>query len=199
MLLNLIIAGVGGQGNVLASQIIGHAAVSNGYHVTIGETFGLSQRGGPVLSHIRISDKKEGIGPLIPPHMADVIVGIEPLESLRVLKEFGHFDTITITNARPIYPVNVIAGDAKYPSPEEIKSILEKVCKEVYWMEATEMAIQLGDPIFLNVIMLGALCSLPIVPIFQSDLLKVIKVILPASKLHLNEKAFEIGGNAIAC
>ena len=77
MPLNVIINGVGGQGNVLASQVVGRAAVNREFKVTIGETFGLSQRGGPVMSHIRIS-KERNYGPLIPPNMCDIIVGLEP-------------------------------------------------------------------------------------------------------------------------
>ena len=80
MPLNIIISGVGGQGNVLASQVLGGVASDNGFNVTIGETFGLSQRGGPVMSHVRLSKKKH-YGPLIPPNMGHIIIGLEPLEA----------------------------------------------------------------------------------------------------------------------
>lgn len=112
MVFNLIITGVGGQGNVLASQIVGRAAVNKDWRVTVGETFGLSQRGGPVMSHIRLSEKFN-CAPLIPPNMAHVIVGLEPLETLRILMEYGNEDTVFIVNSRPIYPLNVIAGAMK--------------------------------------------------------------------------------------
>jgi len=79
---NLIITGVGGQGNVLSSQLIGQAFVSKGYYATIGETYGASQRGGSVMSHIRISSEKQ-LSPLIPKGMADIVVALEPLEALR--------------------------------------------------------------------------------------------------------------------
>ncbi|MFH1757501.1 MAG: 2-oxoacid:acceptor oxidoreductase family protein, partial [Pseudomonadota bacterium] len=78
---NLIITGVGGQGNVLSSQLIGQAFVHKGYFTTIGETYGASQRGGSVMSHIRISSKKQ-LSPLIPKGKADVIVALEPVEAL---------------------------------------------------------------------------------------------------------------------
>ncbi len=192
MELNLIITGVGGQGNVLASQIIGNAAVKKGLKISIGETFGLSQRGGPVMSHIRISDNK-ACGPLIPPNMADIILGIEPLECLRIIKEFGNEETIVISNSRPIYPINVIAGDVAYPDTDEIKQVLEKTCKTLFWLEATELAIELGNPILLNVIMLGALSALPIFPVSEVDLLEMICKFLPSSKLEVNKKAFKKG------
>ena len=114
MPLNLIITGVGGQGNVLASQIIGRAAVQTGLKVTIGETFGLSQRGGSVMSHVRLSREKH-YGPVIPPNKSHIIVGLEPLEALRILMEFGNENTVFIVNSRPVYPLNVISGEAIYP------------------------------------------------------------------------------------
>ncbi|MBW1782907.1 MAG: 2-oxoacid:acceptor oxidoreductase family protein [Deltaproteobacteria bacterium] len=150
-LLNLIITGVGGQGNVLASQILGRAAVKRGCRVTIGETFGLSQRGGAVMSHIRISEDRN-YGPLIPPNMAHVIVGLEPLETLRTVEEYGNEETIFIANSRPIHPLNVIAGDVQYPDPEWIKDILEKAGQRLFWLNATEEALDLGGPIMLNMI-----------------------------------------------
>jgi len=85
---NLIITGVGGQGNVLASQILGRVLLKNGYSVTVGETYGLSQRGGAVLSHIRVS-RTMTLGPLIPMGMAHAVVALEPAEALRVLPDYG--------------------------------------------------------------------------------------------------------------
>jgi len=195
-LLNLIITGVGGQGNVLASQILGRAAVKRGCRVTIGETFGLSQRGGAVMSHIRISEDRN-YGPLIPPNMAHVIVGLEPLETLRTVEEYANEETIFIANSRPIHPLNVIAGDVEYPDPEWIKDILEKAGQRLFWLNATEEALDLGGPIMLNMIMLGGLCALPDIPLIASDIEAVVKTVFPASKLPANEKALEIGGNMI--
>ena len=192
MNLNLIITGVGGQGNVLASQIIGHAAVAKKLKVSVGETFGLSQRGGPVLSHIRLSTEKVR-GPLIPKHKADIIVGIEPLESLRVVNEFGHANSIIISNSRPIYPVNVIAGAATYPTAEEIKHSLTTSTKKLYWVDATNLALDLGNPILLNVILLGVLSALDNFPLDSNDIMTTIKTLLPESALIANQKALELG------
>ena len=194
--INLIITGVGGQGNVLASQIVGQAAVKNGFRVTIGETFGLSQRGGAVMSHIRISEKRN-YGPLIPPNMAHVIIGLEPLETLRTIEEFGNEETVFIANSRPIHPLNVIAGDVEYPEPEWIRDVLGNAGGELFWLNATQMALDLGGPIMLNMIMLGALCSLPVVPLDVKDIEGVIETIFPAAKLAANLKALEIGEEII--
>ena len=189
---NLIITGVGGQGNVLASQIIGTAAVDRGFKVTIGETFGLSQRGGPVMSHIRLS-RERNYGPLIPPNMAHFIIGLEPLETIRILLDYGNSETTFIVNSRPIYPLNVIAGDVEYPDPERIRSILAEAGGKLYWLDATQMAVELGDPILLNMIMLGALCGLSNFPFEIQDLKGALKQIFPASKLEINYRALDMG------
>jgi len=196
MSLNIIITGVGGQGNVLASQILGRAAVQKGFKVTIGETFGLSQRGGPVMSHVRLSRKKN-FGPIIPPNMAHIIAGLEPLETLRIVMEYGNKDTVFVVNSRPIYPLNVIAGDVEYPDPEWIRDILSKSGSRLFWLEATRIAVKLGGPIMLNMIILGALCSLPDVPVDSGDIKTILKDIFPESKLEPNYEALDIGGGLI--
>jgi indolepyruvate ferredoxin oxidoreductase beta subunit len=124
--LDLIITGVGGQGNVLASQVLGRALLKAGYSVTVGETFGLSQRGGAVMSMVRITRDKT-MGPLIPENRATAVVSLEPLEALRVLGPYGNAQVIVLTNNRPLMPVNVIAGANKYPELEELKASLQKL------------------------------------------------------------------------
>jgi indolepyruvate ferredoxin oxidoreductase beta subunit len=193
---NLIITGVGGQGNVLASQIVGRAAVNRDLRVTVGETFGLSQRGGPVMSHIRLS-RGFNCAPLIPPNMAHVIVGLEPLETLRILMEYGNEDTVFIVNSRPIYPLNVIAGDVAYPDTEKIRSVLTEFGQRVFWLEATQLALELGEPILLNMIMLGALSALPDFPLDTGDFRSALQDIFPESKLEVNFRALDMGASLI--
>jgi len=196
MLLNLIITGVGGQGNVLASQILGKAAVNKGFQVTIGETFGLSQRGGAVMSHVRLSDGKS-YGPVIPPNMADIIVGLEPLETLRVFPEYAKKNSTLIVNARPIYPLNVIAGDVDYPELHWIRDALDRDGNRLFWLNATQLAVELGGPIMLNMIMLGAVCELPEVPLKRVDIQQILSAVFPKSRLEGNLRALEIGGELI--
>ena len=193
MELNLIIAGVGGQGNVLASQVLGQAAVQKGLRVTIGETFGLSQRGGPVLSHVRLSDSRLR-GPIIPPNSAHIMVGLEPLEPIRILKEFGNENTIFIVNSRPIHPLNVIAGEASYPDEAWLKESLKRFGSRVFWIDGTALAISLGGAIMLNMIMLGALTAIDDFPVSTIDIKQVVRDIFPASKLELNDQALDMGG-----
>lgn len=196
MPLNLIITGVGGQGNVLASQIIGRAAVKRDLKVTVGETFGLSQRGGPVMSHIRLS-RRRNYGPLIPPNEAHIIIGLEPLETIRILLEYGNSETVFVVNSWPIHPLNVIAGEVEYPDTGDIRSILEISSGKLYWLEATRLAIELGDPILLNMIMLGTLCALPDFPLEVDDFKDVLKDMFSESKLGVNYKALERGEELI--
>ncbi len=193
---NLIITGVGGQGNVLASQIVGRAAVDREFKVTIGETFGLSQRGGPVMSHIRLS-KERHYGPLIPPNMAHVVIGLEPLETIRILLEYGNEETIFVVNSRPIHPLNVIAGDVEYPDPEKIRSVIAESGGALCWLDATKMAVELGDPILLNMIMLGALSGLSVFPLEITDFKSAIERVFAPSKLQINYKALDMGGKLI--
>ncbi|MFH0844840.1 MAG: indolepyruvate oxidoreductase subunit beta [Pseudomonadota bacterium] len=194
---NLIITGVGGQGNVIASQIVGRAALNKGFRVTIGETFGLSQRGGPVMSHIRLS-RDHNYGPLIPPNKAHIIVGLEPLETIRILLGYGNEKTVFLVNSRPIYPLNVIAGDVQYPGLEKIRNVLERFGESLYWLDATQKALDLGGPILLNMIMLGALCGLTRFPLDMADFREALKEVFHESKWELNYRALDIGMDLIS-
>lgn len=113
---NIVITGVGGQGNVMASRVLANMLVRRGFTVTIGETFGMSQRGGSVMSHIRVSSTAVW-SPQIPKGRADLIVAIEPIEAIRVLIDYGNPAVKVLVNMRPIYPVGVITGEAEYPGP----------------------------------------------------------------------------------
>jgi len=161
---NVVICGVGGQGNVLASQILASAAVREGFIVTVGETYGASQRGGSVQSHVRFS-RRERYGPLIPKGMAHVILGFEPVEMLRVLAELGSRRTRVIVNPRPIYPIEVLAGDAEYPEVEEILGRARRLAAEVKVVEATEIAREVGDTLVQNMVMVGCLVGDGLVPV----------------------------------
>jgi len=194
---NLIITGVGGQGNVLASQVLGRALVKSGFLVTIGETYGLSQRGGSVMSHIRIS-KKRRMGPLIPVSKAHAVVGLEPIEALRVLPEYGNDEVVCIVNSRPVHPLGVIAGERDYPDLAEIESALTELSAKYYRVDATEIAMRLGASIMANVVMIGALSGAGLLPLSTDDVLKEIETSFPESKRELNREAFAIGVEAVS-
>ena len=190
--LNLVISGSGGQGNVLAAQWVGEALIRAGRRITVGDTYGLSQRGGSVMSHIRVS-KERRYGPLIPGGRAHVILGLEPVETLRVLIAYGNRSVVTLTNTRPVYPQGVIAGENEYPSEERLLSALNELSERTYWVPATEIARGLGDPIMANVVMIGALWGSGVLPAEPSTISAVLEDRLPASKLEANRRAFDTG------
>lgn len=193
---NLIITGVGGQGNVLVSQLLGQAFVSKGFFTTIGETYGASQRGGSVMSHLRISQKKL-LSPLIPQGKADIVVALEPVEALRVLTYYGNAETTVFCNTRPIYPIDVISGDEEYPDFEEIKRYLAKLAKEVYYISATEKAMEMGNPILGNMIIIGALLAAKLLPLTLEDFQGTLANNFSGSRLETNLQALKEGERLI--
>jgi len=193
---NLIITGVGGQGNVLSSQMIGQALVAKGYWVTIGETYGASQRGGSVMSHLRISRRRQ-LGPLIPKGKADVVVGLEPVETLRVLAAYGYPETVVLANTRPIYPVDVTSGLEKYPEEEEIQQSMAKLACKVYFIPATDKALTMGASILGNMIMVGALLATDLLPLTLEEFRQTLGKTFSAERLAKNLEALEEGRRAI--
>jgi indolepyruvate ferredoxin oxidoreductase beta subunit len=162
---NVVITGVGGQGNVMASRVLSNMLVRKGFRVTIGETFGMSQRGGSVMSHIRVSSSAVW-SPQIPKGRADLIVAIEPLEAMRVL------ETIR----------------------EAVEALSEKAC----FLDATAEAIRLGNPILGNIVMIGAVAGLGVLPVDPERFAEVIRETMPASRIEANLEAFRIGAAAVA-
>jgi indolepyruvate ferredoxin oxidoreductase beta subunit len=193
---NVIIGGVGGQGNVLASQILGEMLVSQGYVITIGETYGASQRGGAVMSHLRISAKDQ-FSPLIPEGKCDLLVALEPVEGLRILATYGNPRVMTLLNMRPIHPMDVISGDATYPEVSKVVAKIKELSRRVWTLNATEVALEMGDPIFSNIVMLGALCAVEVLPINRKGFESVITDLLPSRTLDENMKAFDKGREVV--
>ena len=193
---NIIITGVGGQGNVMASRVLSNMMVRNGYYVTIVETFGASQRGGSVMSHIRISSQSAW-SPQIPRGRADIVVSLEPIEAIRVLKSYGNPKVKVLTNTRPIYPVGVIAGELDYPSLEEIRVSVEELSSIAWFINATDEAVKLGNPILGNIIMIGAMSGIGDLPLRREEFKEVISESLTEDKLDINLKAYDMGASMI--
>ena len=189
--LNLIITGVGGQGNVRISLLIGNALVREGYFVTIGETYGASQRGGPVMSHLRISKEIE-CSPFISDGCADVILGMEPVETLRMLGRFGNPDVITIVNPRPIHSIDVTGGEAEYPDLDRLMETIKGLSAKTWVINATEEAQKMGDPIFANVILVGALIGCGVLPLDEKSVEPVLRESFPR-EFEVNMIAFNKG------
>jgi indolepyruvate ferredoxin oxidoreductase beta subunit len=194
---NIVITGVGGQGNVMASRVLANMLVRMGFKVTIGETFGMSQRGGSVMSHLRVSARAVW-SPQIPKRGADLIVAIEPVEALRVLIDYGNPIVKAIVNIRPIYPVGVITGESDYPAPEKIREAVTALSAKACFLDATAEAVGLGNPILGNIIMIGAVSGLGVLPINRDVFETVIRDGMPASRIEANLRAFTIGAAAVA-
>jgi indolepyruvate ferredoxin oxidoreductase beta subunit len=182
---------VGGQGNLLASRLLASAAASKGFRITIGETKGASQRSGSVSSHVRLSDSS--MGPLIPLKSAHIILGFEPLETLRFSRRYSNARTTVLINDAPVVPMLVAQGMQEYPKMESILSELRTLNDRVVLVKATELAREMGAPIVMNVVMLGAVCALDLLPFGKNEFVDAITAKVPEKRRELNLKAFEIG------
>lgn len=193
---NIIITGVGGQGNVLASRMVGEMLSMQGFDITIGETFGASQRGGSVMSHLRISKNGE-YSPQIPIGRAHMVVSLEPTEALRVLKNYGNPGVKVITNMRPVRSVSVISGEKSYPDAQKIKQWISQLSEKAWFVDTTEAATRLGNPIFGNVMLVGALAQIGNLPLDRDVFESVLRARMPENKVAVNLNAFDIGKQLI--
>lgn len=194
--LNLVICGVGGQGNVLASRLLGRAFIRKGYFVSIGETYGASQRGGSVMSHVRISGQRLW-GPLVPTAQAHLLVGLEPMETVRALADYGNPQVCTIVNTRPILPVVTTLDQGEYPALEHLKGAIVDLSRRAWFLDATDMALRLGTPLVANVIMVGAVVGSGLLPLTREDMVEVLQEQFPGRSLALNLQAFQLGIEAM--
>jgi len=166
--------------------------VNAGFVLTIGETFGMSQRGGSVMSHLRVSSTSV-LSPQIPQGRADIVIALEPVEALRVLTKYGNPDVAVLANSRMVYPMGVITGEFNYPTIEEVKSMFEKISAKNWIIDATSVAVELGNPVLSNIVMIGALAGTSLLPIDRRAFEKEIAKTIPAGKHQINLKAFDAG------
>ncbi|MGM0418024.1 MAG: indolepyruvate ferredoxin oxidoreductase subunit beta [Thermodesulfobacteriota bacterium] len=185
----LIIVAVGGQGNLLASKILGEAALEAGVKMQMSEIHGMAQRGGVVESAIIFGDAKSSI---ISDGEADILLGFEPLESLRAVSKCSK-DTEIITNTKPLQPFTSAIGLAKYPEKEEIEKILKSKSKKFLGFNASELAVEAGTSLSLNMVLLGALLQRKIIPLDKELIEKTIKEKTKKEFAEINLKAFESG------
>ncbi|MDD4876201.1 MAG: indolepyruvate oxidoreductase subunit beta [Dehalococcoidales bacterium] len=190
--LNLIIAGVGGQGNILASNIMAEVALTSGYDTKQTDTLGMAQRGGSVISQIRASSKV--YSPLIKLGQADLILAFEKLEALRWAQYLNKYSTVIINNHR-ITPTSVNIGKENYPEDKEIISILKEKASRVIFINGNEYAINLGNIRVLNIFMLG--CASFFLPFKVQIWENVISQQLPSKIVPINITAFNKGRKEI--
>jgi indolepyruvate ferredoxin oxidoreductase, beta subunit len=189
----VVIAGVGGQGTLLATRLIAETSIKQGQRVRIGETYGMAQRGGPVMGHIQIG---EAYSPQIRPGEADALLGFEVAEATRrgvtYLKQGG----LAIVNSKKLPPVEVISGMRRYPEEGELVRLLHKVSSRVIVFDATKLAEEAGDPIATNMVMLGALAASNVLPFSEEEIKATMKESIPSRFIGLNMKSFESGVEA---
>lgn len=190
---NIVICGVGGQGNILASKIIAHSALKIGYKVRVGETHGMSQRGGSVISHVRFGDKVYGA--LTPEAHGDVMLSFEPVESLRYLNYLKK-DAYVILNTYPLIPISVNAGLAKYPELDMIEEKLQAITRNIVKINASQIALNSGSIITLNMVMVGLCSKIPNFPLQKEQIIKSIEELTKPKFLKLNIDAFNAGYEA---
>jgi indolepyruvate ferredoxin oxidoreductase beta subunit len=187
---NIVITGVGGQGVLLTAEILGNSALKEGYDVRVSEIHGMAQRGGSVVCDVRIG--KRVYAPTTPDGMADVMLGLEPIETLRYLK-FASPQTLIIMNTRSVKPVSVLMGAAKDLSLDDITQIINRYYDNAILIDAMQLAMRAGSPIVQNMVMLGVLASTEHLPININTLKESIKQLVSPRYFELNMMAFELG------
>lgn len=185
MVTNIVIVGVGGQGTLLASRVIGNVATMEGYDVKVSEVHGMSQRGGSVITYVRFGEKVNS--PIVTEENADIVLAFENLEALRAanyVKDGGKL----IVNTQEIAPMPVVIGAAEYPA-----GILEKLDKQcnVIAVDALKLAEEAGNSKAANVVLLGILAKNSAIE--KEKWVDSIKKTVPAKFLEVNLKAFEMG------
>lgn len=186
---DILISGVGGQGTVLASRLLAASAIEAGFFARTSETIGMSQRGGTVVSHVRVDS--ENLNPIIPLGHADLLIGFELAESARNLPRLSP-DGICIVNTQAIKPVTVSLGGTYY----DVKGIMEYIKAKVpnaIFIDGYGLAEKAGSVKAVNVVLMGAAASTGLLPFSNELMEKVIAGHVPARFVDLNMKAFRIG------
>jgi indolepyruvate ferredoxin oxidoreductase beta subunit len=186
---NIMIVGVGGQGSLLASKLLGRLLMNEGCDVKVSEVHGMSQRGGSVVTYVRYGDKVAS--PVIDKGEADFIVSFELLEAARWLSYLAPEGQV-ITNTQRIDPMPVITGAASYP--EELVNKMKAAGAQVDAFDALKLANEAGSSKVVNIVLIGRLSKYFELP--ESAWTKAIEESVPAKFLELNKKAFELGRNA---
>ena len=201
MTYNIMTCGVGGQGLMLVSNIIGLACAEFGFKIRTAETHGLAQRSGSTYTHIRVSTDETIYSPLIPYGEADVLLSLEAIEALRNI-EFLKRDGIIVLNDYIWHPVQstferVKNPETKYVSSNDILSQLEKITGKIYIIKAINLANEAGNPLTSNVVLLGALAKTNSFPITLEQLKKIIPQVVPEKAIDANLKALTLGYESI--
>lgn len=185
-----LIVGIGGQGTILASNVLGDACVLEGRHVRGAETHGMSQRGGSVETHIRIDGK---YGSLIAPGTADLLIAFDVLEALRYRHFLKPSGTI-IANREMVVPTSVFSSKMPVPRIEDVEAELKNSGAKVILLDATKLAAEAGSPLAANIVLLGAASHT--LPLAAKSLEDAVRRNVPPKTVDINVKAFAAGKEA---
>lgn len=190
--LSFVLVGVGGQGTILASDLLAEVGMRLGYDVKQAEIHGMSQRGGSVISNLRWSSQV--FSPIVPRGTADILIGFEKLEAVR-FSEFLHPGGLALVNDYAIVPVTVSSGASIYPEDAALHDSIQRVTSNQYWVKGVEIATNEGNARAMNVVMIGALAKILNLPldVFHA----VIEVRVPTKYQELNLRAFSAGWSAV--
>jgi indolepyruvate ferredoxin oxidoreductase beta subunit len=191
---NVVLAGVGGQGTLLAAEILGTAAVKDGLNVRVSEIHGMAQRGGAVTSDVRIGEKV--LASTVIDGQADVLLGFEPLETLRNMRYVSK-KTLVIMSDERIAPTELAAKNKTYPNMKEILDKIHRFTKNVIVVETRKLTEEAGSSLTQNTVMIGALAACGKLPIKKESLLETVRELVPAKHLNMNAKAFELGYKSV--
>jgi indolepyruvate ferredoxin oxidoreductase beta subunit len=187
---NIVLAGVGGQGTLLAAEILGTAAVRDGLNVRVSEIHGMAQRGGAVTSNVRIG--KDVLSPTVMEGQADVLLGFEPLETLRNLR-FVTGKTLVIMSDERFPPTELAAKKLPYPGMSEIVGKIRQFTRKVLTVEVERLAKEAGSILTRNIVLVGALAAVGNMPMKTESVIEALKELVPAKHAEMNVKAFGLG------
>ena len=186
---NIYICGVGGQGIIKTSIVIGEAAMKSDMGVVMSEVHGMAQRGGVVSTELKIGDSKS---PIIEKGSADLLIAFEPMEALRAIPKASK-DTYVVVNTSPIMPFNIIGSEVPYTEIQDILDELKSKVKDVFALDAEKAAKDAGHILSLNMVMLGGATAVSGFPIDKEAVLRSMKANLPQKSIPINMKAYEKG------
>jgi len=188
--INIIICGVGGQGVVVVSELLGNAAVRGNVAVKGSEVLGMAQRGGSVFSNLRLGG--DIIAPMTPEGKCDVLIAVEPSEALRNIQYLAK-NSVVVLNTTTVMPYTVYLGQSSYPTSDEITSKLRKVTDRIISLDASGLAKEAGSLQAANVVMLGALFGTGLMPVKEETAKEAILARFKAKVGEINIKAFDLG------
>jgi len=190
----LVIVAVGGQGNLLASSVLGEAALLTGIPLHMSEIHGMAQRGGVVESSLIFGDAESTI---ISDGEADILVGFEPAETLRAIGKCNA-NTVVITNLAPLMPYTVNIGQGVYPDLKELQDLIRGKTSKLIAFNAASLAKEAGNPLSVNMVLLGALTQTGVLPLSLEAVKKAMRSKTKKAFLDSNLNAFDLGFTAAA-